>query len=177
LKQAAGLQGISVRGGMADELLQAKPDDQLLWFAHKAALQNGFERRLSGIGWTRPNEKETTDVMWFLGRGPIAALTPAELTATANYLDGDRIWPVAPPSKKLGIWQPWTPLMRPGPTCSHRKFSEDRRCQGHVQDMRRTQQWVVLPVEPPSRTCHGRHWAGIRATPWATVPADYELAS
>jgi len=76
-------------GGMADELLQAKPDDQLLWFAHKAALQNGFERRLSGIGWTRPNEKETTDVMWFLGRGPIAALTPAELTATANYLDGD----------------------------------------------------------------------------------------
>ena len=27
--------------------------------------------------------------MQFLGRGPIAALTPAELTATANYLDGD----------------------------------------------------------------------------------------
>ena len=76
-------------GGMADELPQAKPDDQLAWFAHQAALQNGFERRLSGIGWTRPNEKETADVMRFLGRGPIAALTPAELTATANYLDGD----------------------------------------------------------------------------------------
>ena len=27
--------------------------------------------------------------MEFLGRGPIAALTPAELTAKANYLDGD----------------------------------------------------------------------------------------
>jgi hypothetical protein len=27
--------------------------------------------------------------MRFLGSGPIAALTPAELTATANYLDGD----------------------------------------------------------------------------------------
>jgi hypothetical protein len=76
-------------GGMADELPQAKPDDQLAWFAHQAAMQNGFERRLSGIGWTRPNEKEIADVMRFLGRGPIAALTPAELTATADYLDGD----------------------------------------------------------------------------------------
>ena len=76
-------------GGMADELPQAKPDDLLAWFAHQAAMQNGFERRLSGIGWTRPNEKETVDVMRFLGRGPVAALTPDELTATANYLDGD----------------------------------------------------------------------------------------
>ncbi len=33
--------------------------------------------------------------------------------------------------------------------------------------MRRIQQRVVLPVEPPSRTCHGRHRARIRATPWA----------
>jgi hypothetical protein len=76
-------------GGMADELLQAKPNDQLAWLAHRAAMQNGFERRLSGIGWMRPDEKDTADVMRFLGRGPIAALTPAELTATANYLDGD----------------------------------------------------------------------------------------
>ncbi|MBR0897776.1 hypothetical protein JQ616_22720 [Bradyrhizobium tropiciagri] len=76
-------------GGMADELLQAKPDDQLVWSAHQAALQNGFERRLSGVRWTRADGKETADVMQFLGRGPIAALTPAELTATASYLDGD----------------------------------------------------------------------------------------
>ena len=76
-------------GGMADELLQAKPDDQLVWFAHQAALKNGFERRLSGIGGTKPDAKDTAEVMQFLGRGPIAALTPAELTARANYLDGD----------------------------------------------------------------------------------------
>jgi hypothetical protein len=76
-------------GGMADELLQAKPDDQLAWLAHRAAMQNGFERRLSGIAWTKPDDKEIAAVMRYLDRGPIAALTPAELTATAAYLDGD----------------------------------------------------------------------------------------
>ncbi|MBR1206461.1 MULTISPECIES: hypothetical protein [unclassified Bradyrhizobium] len=76
-------------GGMADDLPQAKPDDQLLWLAHRAALQNGFERRRSGISLARADGKETADVMRAIGRGPIATLTPAELTATGNYLDGD----------------------------------------------------------------------------------------
>jgi hypothetical protein len=76
-------------GGMADELLQAKPDDMLAWFAHRAALKDGFERRMKGIGWTRPDDREIADVMRNLDRGPIAPLTAAELTATANYLDGD----------------------------------------------------------------------------------------
>jgi hypothetical protein len=76
-------------GGMADELLQAKPDDHLLWLAHQAALKNGFERRLSGIGGTKPDATDTAEVMQFLGRGPVAALTPAELAAQADYLDGD----------------------------------------------------------------------------------------
>lgn len=76
-------------GGMADELLQAKPDDQLLWYAHQAALKNGFERRLGGIGGTKPDANDTAEVMLLLGRGPVAALTPAELTARADYLDGD----------------------------------------------------------------------------------------
>jgi hypothetical protein len=76
-------------GGMADELLQAKPDDQLLWFAHQAAVKNGFERRLHGIGETRPDANDTAEVIRFLDHGPIAALTPAELAAQADYLDGD----------------------------------------------------------------------------------------
>jgi hypothetical protein len=76
-------------GGMADELLQARPDDQLVWLAHRAALKNGFERRLRGIGGTRPEAKNIAEVMRFLHHGPIAALTPAEYAAEANYLDGD----------------------------------------------------------------------------------------
>jgi len=76
-------------GGMADELLQAKPDDRLAWFAHQAALKNGFERRLSGIGGPKYDAKDAAQAKRFLGRGPVAELTPAELTAKADYLDGD----------------------------------------------------------------------------------------
>jgi hypothetical protein len=76
-------------GGMADELLQAKPDDQLLWLAHQAAIKNGFERRLSGVGGTKLDAQATAEVVRFLDRGPIAALTPAELKAKAEYLDAD----------------------------------------------------------------------------------------
>jgi hypothetical protein len=76
-------------GGMADDLLPAQPDDTLVWYAHRAAMENGFERRMNGIRWTRPDDPKTIDVMRNLSRGPIAALTNAELTATAKYLDGD----------------------------------------------------------------------------------------
>jgi hypothetical protein len=75
-------------GGMADDLLQAQPDDALVGSAHRAAMENGFERRMNGISWTRPDDQETVDVMRNLSEGPIAALTGAELTATTKYLDG-----------------------------------------------------------------------------------------
>jgi hypothetical protein len=76
-------------GGMADNLLQAQPDDTLAWSAHRAAMENGFERRMNGIRWTQPGDQETIDVMRYLSQGPVAALTGAELKATAQYLDGD----------------------------------------------------------------------------------------
>lgn len=76
-------------GGMADGLLPAQPDDTLVWYAHRAAMENGFERRMSGIRWTRPDDPKTIDVMRNLSRGPVAVLTSSELTATAKYLDGD----------------------------------------------------------------------------------------
>ena len=76
-------------GGMADDLLQAQPDDTLVWSAHRAAMENGFERRMNGNSWTRPDDPETIEVMRHLSQGPVAALTGAELTATAQYLDGD----------------------------------------------------------------------------------------
>jgi hypothetical protein len=75
-------------GGMADELMQAQPNDKLVWLAQRAALKNGFERRMRGLVWTRPDDRETWTVMRRLGRGPVTALTPAEETARAKYLDG-----------------------------------------------------------------------------------------
>jgi hypothetical protein len=76
-------------GGMADDLLAAQPDDTLLWYAHRAAMENGFERRMNGIRWTRPGDQEIIDVTRNLDQGPIVALTGAERSATAKYLDGD----------------------------------------------------------------------------------------
>jgi hypothetical protein len=74
---------------MADDLLQAQPDDALVGSAHRAAMENGFERRMNGVRWAQPDDQQTIDVMRYLSQGPIAALTGAELTATAKYLDGD----------------------------------------------------------------------------------------
>ena len=71
------------------DLLRAQPDDTLLWYAHRAAMENGFERRMNGNSWTQPDDPETIDVMRNLSQRPIAALTGAELTASTKYLDGD----------------------------------------------------------------------------------------
>jgi hypothetical protein len=76
-------------GGMADDLVPAKPDDTLLASAHRAAMENGFERRMNGARWAQPDDQQTIDVMRYLSQGPIAAQTGAELTATTKYLDGD----------------------------------------------------------------------------------------
>jgi hypothetical protein len=76
-------------GGMADELLQAKPNDTILRFAHRAALRNGFDRRMSGVRWTRPDYNEFVDAWRDLAQGPVTPLTVAELKARANYVDGD----------------------------------------------------------------------------------------
>jgi hypothetical protein len=44
---------------------------------------------MNGIRWTPPGDQEIIDVMQYLSQGPVAALTGAELTATARYLNGD----------------------------------------------------------------------------------------
>jgi hypothetical protein len=76
-------------GGMADDLVPAQPDDALSASAHRAAMENGFERRMNGVRWAQPDDQQIIDVMRYLDREPVAALTSAELTATAKYLDGD----------------------------------------------------------------------------------------
>jgi len=76
-------------GGMADELLQAKPDDDILRSADRAALRNGFDRRMSGVLWDKPAYTDVVNAWQALARGPVAPLTGPELIADANYIDGD----------------------------------------------------------------------------------------
>jgi hypothetical protein len=73
---------------MADDASPAQPNAMQLWYAHRAAIENGFERRMNGIRWTRPDDQMTIDVMRNLSQGPIVALTDAELSAITKYLDG-----------------------------------------------------------------------------------------
>jgi hypothetical protein len=75
--------------GEQNEVQEAKQEAAELAFAHRAAVENGFNRKMSGINWTRPSGQQIINVHEYLGRGPIAALTPAELTAEAKYLDGE----------------------------------------------------------------------------------------
>jgi hypothetical protein len=76
-------------GGEQNELEEAKQEVAELALAQEAAVENGFNRKMSGINWTRPSDEQIFNVYGYLSRGPIAALTPAELTAEAKYLDGE----------------------------------------------------------------------------------------
>jgi hypothetical protein len=75
--------------GEQNELQEAPQEVAELSLAHRAAIENGFNRKMSGINWTRPSSQQIINVHEYLGRGPIAALTDAELTAEAKYLDGE----------------------------------------------------------------------------------------
>jgi hypothetical protein len=76
-------------GREENELPEARQEIAELALAFEAAVENGFNRKISGINWTRPNDEQNIDVYEYLGRGPIAALAHAELMAEAKYLDGD----------------------------------------------------------------------------------------
>ena len=76
-------------GAQADELLEARPEADRLSSIWLAAIENGFSRRTSGIGWTKPNDEQSLNIWVQVKRGPIATLTQAELEAAAEYLDGD----------------------------------------------------------------------------------------
>jgi hypothetical protein len=76
-------------GAEGDEFPEASQERAELALAHRAAEENGFNRKMSGINWTRPNDEQIIYVEGYLSRGPIAVLTRAELRAEAKYLDGD----------------------------------------------------------------------------------------
>jgi hypothetical protein len=76
-------------GSEENELLEARQEMAESALAHRAAEENGFNRKMSGINWTRPDDEQIINVAGYLSRGPIAALTHAELMAEAKYLDGD----------------------------------------------------------------------------------------
>lgn len=75
--------------GEQNELQEAKQEAAEIALAHRAAVENGFNRKMSGINWTRPSGQQIINIHEYLGRGPIAALTPAELMAEAKSLDGE----------------------------------------------------------------------------------------
>jgi hypothetical protein len=57
--------------------------------ASRAAIENGFDRKMRGEFWMPPSDQETLDLYGALGRGPIAALTSDEQSAESKYLDAD----------------------------------------------------------------------------------------
>jgi hypothetical protein len=77
-----------LRGAERAEYGDATSEFMKLELAHKAAIENGFDRRASGIKWPKPSDAEISSVEERLGRGPAAELTRAELNAEAEYLDG-----------------------------------------------------------------------------------------
>jgi hypothetical protein len=76
-------------GSEENEFPEARQEVAEAALAFRTAVENGFNRKMSGINWTRPDDEQIINVYGYLSRGPIAALTHAELTAVAKYLDGD----------------------------------------------------------------------------------------
>ena len=78
-----------VGGPENNEFPQARQELAELSVIHRAAAENGFERKLRGASWIRPNDDETFYVQEYLSRGPIAVLTRTELSAALKYIDGE----------------------------------------------------------------------------------------
>jgi hypothetical protein len=76
-------------GASQSEYRELAAEFTKLELTHRAAIENGFDRRTSGIKWPKPSDEEIYDADQRLGRGPVAQLTEAEWRAEAKYLDGD----------------------------------------------------------------------------------------
>lgn len=76
-------------GAEKNEYPEAATELAKLDLAHRAAIENGFDRRVSGIIWTRPSDDEVLNIERQLERGPVAKLSDAEVSNGAKYLDGD----------------------------------------------------------------------------------------
>src|SRR5690348_11672287 len=72
----------------ANDLPDAKTELAELLAAHRAAVQNGFDRKSQGVTWNPPRDSAFLDDERSLSRQP-QALSPAELQALARYVDGD----------------------------------------------------------------------------------------
>jgi hypothetical protein len=78
-----------VAGTEQNEIVYAGQEFELLQLANRAAIENGFDRKMHGEIWTPPEYQQVLDVHGSLGRGPVAALTLEELSAETKYLDAD----------------------------------------------------------------------------------------
>jgi len=85
----AACKAYRLAGAAKNQYAEAEPEFAKLELAHKAAIENGFDRRASGIKWPKPSNDEIYSVEQRLESGPVAELTQAELAAEAKYLDGE----------------------------------------------------------------------------------------
>lgn len=76
-------------GAEANEFPRARQEFAALERANRAAIENGFDRKMRGENRTSPSDAEIADIYDSLGSGPVDALTPAELAAEARDLDSD----------------------------------------------------------------------------------------
>jgi hypothetical protein len=76
-------------GAETDEFPDAKQEIEQGWLAHLAAIENGFDRKMSGVTRVKPDDNQLFNVAQSLRLGPIAMLTQAEFEVEAEYPGGD----------------------------------------------------------------------------------------
>jgi hypothetical protein len=75
-------------GSQGDDFQAARPEINEAVAAHKAAFQNGFDRRSQGVTWSQPLDSTILYDDQQLAMQPLA-LSPAELQALAKRVNGD----------------------------------------------------------------------------------------
>lgn len=87
-RRPAACKAFLLAGARSDDFSDARLELDELVAAYRAAIQNGFDRKRQGVGWTAPGELAVVADERSLVLRP-QALTRAELRAHADYLDGD----------------------------------------------------------------------------------------
>ena len=75
-------------GSQGDDFQAARPEINEGVAAHKAAFQNGFDRKSQGVIWRQPSDSTILHDDQQLAMRPLA-LSPAELEALADHVNGD----------------------------------------------------------------------------------------
>ncbi|UEM12114.1 hypothetical protein J4G43_048090 [Bradyrhizobium barranii subsp. barranii] len=76
-------------GSQPGEFADAAQEFADLGSAHRAAIENGFERKMKGVARAEPSDAELAAIETQLRLGPFAELTRQELGAQSRYLGGN----------------------------------------------------------------------------------------